>query len=695
MMEEFQQTFFDDARDLLKQLEQALLSLETTPEDPQLIEEIFRVMHTIKGAGNMFGFEIIGEFTHHIETIYDAIRNKEAAVDEVILNITFQSVDHIHALLEDPHLKDGLNQSNHHSLSSSVKQIIEEIEAGKKKQAVDTLLPKSNESEDEDKGCVTYYLIIRPQEPLTEDSGHPLFFVIDDLKEQGKHKVTEHLQKPDTAPKTFLYWDIYLATNKTEEELRNIFIFVEDDCEIEIYRLAEFNLLGQEKFVQKTEEYAEEPSPVDVVKLQAYVNTLLDEIRSSQVEKIIKGGEESGAQQSAGGSQSSLASNIRVSTDKVDQLMNWVSELVTMQATIQAIANEHQLPKLLTAAENMEVISNNLRDTVFSISLVPLDTITVKMKRLVRKLSKELNKNVELRTEGTDTELDKNVIEALTDPLMHIIRNSMDHGLEEAEERKKSGKPEQAYILLKAYYSGANVFIEIHDDGRGIDPEKIRKKAIEKKLISEEAKLSREEIYQLLFMPGFSTATKVTDVSGRGVGMDVVKKHIRDVRGDVSIYSDLGQGTSINIRLPLTLSIMDGLLTQVDDTFFVFPLNLVSRIDKVPFGEVKKEGKFSSSVTVEGKQMSVLSLRDTFAIHNNYPAQATIVTIQDGKGEKGIVVDRVRGELQAVLKPLGNMYEEQDYISGSTILGDGNLALVLDTNKLIKRYSAENPTTVI
>ena len=685
MMDEFQQTFFDDARDLLKQLEQALLRLENNPDDSQIIEEIFRVMHTIKGAGNMFGFETIGDFTHDIETIYDAVRNQKAIVDEVILNITFQAVDHVSALLEDPKLEDGVNRSNHHSLTTSVKQIISEIKAGQKQPKADVLLQATEEGEEKD--LSTFYIIVRPKEVLAEDSGHPLFFVIDDLKEQGQHKVTGHLQKPEQEPKQYMYWDIYLACSKSEQEIRDTFIFVEDDCEIEIYSLADFNLLKQEKFVKKTEEYAEEEVPVDIPKLQAYVNNLLDEIRSNKVKKILKGKEQS--QQTVANASSGASSSIRVSTDKVDQLMNWVSELVTMQATMQSIANEQQLPKLITAAENMEVITNNLRDTVFSISLVPLDTITVKMQRLVRKLSKELDKKVVLKTEGTDTELDKNVIEALTDPLMHILRNSMDHGLETAEERQQTDKPEEAYILLKAYYSGANVFIEIHDDGRGINTEKIRNKAIEKKLIAEGTELTREEIYQLLFMPGFSTASEVTDVSGRGVGMDVVKKKIVEVRGNVDIQSEPGQGTSISIKLPLTLSIMDGLLTQIDDTFFVFPLNLVSGIDKVPYEEVRKEGMFSSSIVVEGKQTSVLSLRNAFSMHSHYPEQATIVSIQDSRGTKGIIVDKVIGEIQAVLKPLGEMYGEQDYISGSTILGDGNLALVMDTGKLISRYATD------
>jgi two-component system chemotaxis sensor kinase CheA len=691
MMEEFQQSFFEDARDLLKQLEQALLTLESDPEDPRIIEEIFRVMHTIKGAANMFGFEIIGEFTHDIETIYDSIRSNEAYVDEVILNLTFQSVDHIQALLNDPQLKEGLNQSNHHSLKTSVQQIIQEIEQGSRKLKTENLAPEVPAAGENE--CPTFYLLIRPNEPLTEDSAHPLFFVLDDLKESGSHRLTPHFQKVQTESKTILYWDLFLSTEKSEEELRNSFIFVEDDCALEIHRLAEINLLKQEKFLDKAQQSEAEDVPLNLEELQAYVHELQEEIRTARLSAIREEEDNKAKTDKEKQAKKGTDTSIRVATDKVDKLMNWVSELVTMQATINSIATEHKIPQLQAAAENMEVITENLRDTVFSITLLPLDTITVTLKRLVRNLGKELNKDVEFRTEGTDTELDKNVIEALTDPLMHMLRNCMDHGLETGEERASTDKPARGYILLKAYYSGANVFIEVHDDGRGIDPEKIRARALEKGLINEDDQLSRDEIYQLLFKPGFSTAAQVTDVSGRGVGMDVVKKKIHEIRGDVSVYSEIGQGTSMVIRLPLTLSIIDGLLTQVDNTFFVLPLNLVSSIEKVPFEEVKRGGRFSRSLVVEGRQMSVLSLRETFNMHEHYPAQATIVSIQDGKKEKGIVVDIVKGELQAVLKPLGSMYEDQDYISGGTILGDGNLALVLDTNKLISRYASEETLT--
>jgi two-component system chemotaxis sensor kinase CheA len=682
MMEEFQQTFFEDARDLLKQLEQAILTLENDPHDQKIIEEIFRVMHTIKGAANMFGFERIGEFTHDIETIYDFIRNKEAEVDEIILNITLQSVDHVYALLDDPRLQDGLNMSNHHQLSVSVREIIAEIEKGNKKFSDPYLMLQ--QQGDQEKDFQTYYLLIRPNEKLAENSGHPLIFLIDDLKDLGPHLIEEYASQEADDVRVFSYWDIFLATDKSEEDISNMFIFVEDACEIQLTRLSKGNLVKEEKFVEKARAYSDEKTPVDTEELKAFIAQFLTDIRDQQLRQSSQAVATDEQQDEHKATQSG---SIRVSTDKVDQLMNWVSELVTMQATIQSIAQDCKIPRLIAAAENMEIISNNLRDTVFSISLLPLDTVSVQLKRLVRTLSKELGKEVDFKTEGADTELDKNVIEALTDPLMHMLRNCMDHGLETPEERLSEGKPQRGYILLKAYYSGTNVFIEVHDDGRGIDPEKIKAKAVEKGLIADTDELSRQEVYDLLFRPGFSTASKVTDVSGRGVGMDVVKKKIMDIRGDISIYSEVGKGTTISIRLPLTLSIMDGLLTQVEDTYFVFPLNLISRIDKVPYQEVNKEGKFSRSLLVEGKQMSVLSLREAFRIDSNSPEKATIVSIQYGESIKGIVVDKVKGEMQAVLKPLGSMYEEQDYISGSTILGDGNLALVLDTNKLLSRFA--------
>jgi two-component system chemotaxis sensor kinase CheA len=305
---------------------------------------------------------------------------------------------------------------------------------------------------------------------------------------------------------------------------------------------------------------------------------------------------------------------------------------------------------------------------------------------LVRELSQELEKDVVFKTEGTETELDKNIIEMLSDPLMHIIRNSMDHGIESAEDRQLLGKPKKSIILLKAFYSGATVVIQISDDGKGIDPEKIRNHAIAKGLLNAETELSKAEALELLFLPGFSTAQKITKVSGRGVGMDVVKRKIAEIRGEVEIDSEINKGTTITIRLPLTLSIIDGLLVQISHTKFVIPLSSVDKCYE--FKHTTLVNAINHLIRTDEKEVAYLNLREMFEIDDTPPETEHVVVVQFGLTKIGLAVDNIIGQYQAVLKPLGRLYKNQNSVSGATILGDGTVALVLDTNKLISQYAS-------
>jgi two-component system, chemotaxis family, sensor kinase CheA len=371
--------------------------------------------------------------------------------------------------------------------------------------------------------------------------------------------------------------------------------------------------------------------------------------------------------------------------------MNLVSELVTTQARLSLFAEQNNVPELISIAENVEKISRQLRDNTFSICLVPLESIIIRFQRLVRDLSVELKKDILLLTEGTDTELDKSVIESLADPLLHILRNSIDHGIEDEAVRIQKGKPKQGKILLKAFYSGTNVHIQIQDDGAGIHPQKVRQKAVAKGLISAETVLSEKEILELIFMPGFSTAETVTDVSGRGVGMDVVRRKIAELRGEVEVQSQLDKGTTLTIKLPLTLSVVDGLLVKIEDTHFVIPLQVVDKCFEAEHSRLVST--FNNLVTLDNEKVPFFYLRNEFNMNSNTPAIEQIVTVKYEGSRVGLAVDIVIGEYQAVLKPLGRWYRKQDHISGATILGDGTIALVMDTSKMIKQFiKAENIT---
>lgn len=367
--------------------------------------------------------------------------------------------------------------------------------------------------------------------------------------------------------------------------------------------------------------------------------------------------------------------------------MNLVSELVTTQARLSLFAEQSTLPELNAIAENVEKISRQLRDNTFSICLVPMETILVRFQRLVRDLSVELGKDIILVAEGTDTELDKSVIESLADPLLHILRNSIDHGIEDTATRLEKGKPKQGKILLKAFYSGTNVHIQIQDDGAGIDPKKIREKAISKGIISAEAQLSDKELLDLIFLPGFSTASKITDVSGRGVGMDVVRRKIAEIRGEVEIKSQPGTGTTITIKLPVTLSIIDGLLVKIDDTHFVIPLTAVDKCYEANHTQLIHS--FNNLITLDGEKVPFFYLRNEFEMPQTDESIEQLVVVKYDDKRVGLSVDAIIGEYQAVLKPLGKLYKNQELISGATILGDGTIALVMDTNKMVKQFSRE------
>lgn len=338
-------------------------------------------------------------------------------------------------------------------------------------------------------------------------------------------------------------------------------------------------------------------------------------------------------------------------------------------------------PELASVAEEIEKITRQLRDKTFDICLVPIGSLLTRFKRLVRDLSLELHKNIMFEAEGVETELDKNVVEGLSECLVHIFRNSIDHGLEDEAERLRKGKSAQGRILLKAYNSGTNVVIEVQDDGAGIDLEKVRKKAIEKALIKPEQKLTEQETLELLFMAGFSTAQGVTAVSGRGVGMDVVRKKIKELRGDVSISSRKDAGTTITISLPLTISILDGLLVRVSDTDFVLPLSFVEKSYSVSVAELARAT--NNQLILDGTPVINFNLADAFSF-GSLSNTAFGVVIKMGQTSVVLLVDEIIGEYQAVLKPLGRFYQHQDFLSGGSLKGDGTVALVIDPHKLVQ-----------
>lgn len=673
-MKNMNAVYMEEAHELLKRLEDALLQLESNTENKDVIEEVFRVMHTLKGNSSMFGLNEIASFVHNLETIYDNVREGKIKVSKVLLDITLKSLDHLNEIVEDLKIDDEKNKQNNAQLTKDILAFIENS-GGDEIESTASLEVAQN--------TFTYHVYFKPGIEVLKNGTNPLF-LIDELCNLGKSFVVPHLNFKgniiDFDPTTLLFsWDIFIETTSEQNSLRDVFVFIEDESEIDITNLGSKKLLNAERFIEEMQSFVFSPDRIERETIEKFLSKI-DETPEIEIEQPLAKVEALNKSIQ----KEKAISSIRVTSDKLDELMNLVSELVTSQAGLSLYFKENQDDRLEVISENIEKLTRQLRDTAFSMTLVPLNSIFYRFQRLVRDLSNQLGKEIELVTNGGDTDLDKTIIDALTDPLLHLLRNCIDHGIESNEERKKLGKTEIGRISLNAYYSGANVHILIKDNGKGIDPTIIRAKAIEKGIIDESTDLTKKEILDLIFTPGFSTAKEITDVSGRGVGMDVVKRNINDLRGDVHISSEIGKGTTVEIILPLTLSIIDGLLVKLDKTHYVIPLSAVEKCHEIEYDVLKKN--FNKLIKLGNEQIPFLNLRKEFtASRNNDPKFSQVIVIQNEDAKIGVCVDEIVGEYQAVLKPIGKYYNNQDFISGATILGDGTIALVLDTYKIIEK----------
>ncbi|MFO7658550.1 MAG: chemotaxis protein CheA [Bacteroidales bacterium] len=677
MMDKLRQKFIEEASEHIRDIEQSLLTLESNPGNHELIEKIFRSLHTLKGSGAMFGFEKISEFTHQLETIYDLIRNNKLELSKELFDLTLACADHLKTLLSDEYANNSEIKEEYDNLLGKINSFY----TGQSTTVKPPIAQGNNKKPVAETGLNTYYVYFKPNHDIFDNGTNPLF-LIDELTALGHSTAIPYLQElPELEAlepyRCYTHWEVIVATDASPDTISEIFLFVEDNCILDIQKLADGNLVDNIKFIKRLEKLEKSGKDIGVDALKIISEDLGQSV-ASKVKKAL--GDEVRTS-----FRDYTISSIRVASEKLDHLMNLVSELVTTQARLTLYAENDSSSELTSISENIQKLSRQLRDLAFEIVLVPIDTLITRFQRLVRDLSKELGKEVNFIAKGTETELDKTIIENLTDPLMHIIRNCIDHGIETVNERLKKGKPEQGTILLNAYHSSTNVHIEISDDGKGIDAEKVRQKAIAKGMITEDTYLTDKQIYELLFLPGFSTAENVTDVSGRGVGMDVVKQKITNIRGEIEIESSKNAGTKLTLKVPLTLSIIDGLLVRVADIFYVIPLSAVEKIYAINHEEI--EGKFNNLIVLGGERLPYFYLRKEFKLEDIEGVNDQIVVIKYETQKVGLVVDEVIGEYQAVLKPLGRHYKNQEIISAATILGDGTIALVVDVNRAVNHFA--------
>ncbi|HOW56293.1 MAG TPA: chemotaxis protein CheA [Syntrophorhabdaceae bacterium] len=687
------QTFLEEAFELLSDLEASLLELEENPSDSELIGRVFRALHTIKGSGAMFGFDEVASFTHTIEAVFDDVREGKLPVTKDIISLTLKAKDLIRFMIDAPS-DEASAPYEAQTLIDSFKEIV----SGKNlsAEAAPTKTPSLNKKADEASSTPfknpdeTYRIRFTPSRDIFLTGTNPLF-LLKELQFLGDCRIFAEIDQvpsiDDIDPEQcYVFWDIMLTTDKGLDSIKDVFIFLDDSNKIDIAAVGDEPSTDDSEENKKLGEILVERQDVSrdalletlsekkkigemlvekgLVSPEKIESALIEQEHLKKIKKTTQQKEES-------------ASSIRVPAEKLDTLVNLVGELVTVQARLTQLASLFNSSELVSIAEEVERLTGDLRDNTLNIRMLPIGTTFGRFKRLVRDLSQELGRDVEMTTEGAETELDKTVIERLNDPLVHLIRNSIDHGIEPPSVRESIGKPRAGMLHIAARHSGAYVLIEITDDGAGIDKDVIRNKAIEKGLISADTDIQEKELYSLIFAPGFSTASAVTSVSGRGVGMDVVKRTIDNLRGSVEVNSEKGVGTTVTLKLPLTLAIIEGLLVEIGKQFFILPLTIVQECVEL----TRRDAEMSHGrdiANIRGEIVPYIRLRESFNINGSRPDIEQIVVTEIERNRIGFVVDSVIGEHQTVIKTLGKVYRNIKGISGATILGDGTVALIMD-----------------
>ncbi|OQY34239.1 MAG: hypothetical protein B6241_05480 [Spirochaetaceae bacterium 4572_59] len=687
-MNQFKETFKEEAYELLGNLEDLLMEMEEHPEDPETIAAVFRSIHTIKGSASMFDYNGISGFTHSVESILDGVREGSMNVSKELIDLTLLSRDHITNMLNAEEDVTPEFQLVSEDIISKLNTL-----AGIKTEPLVPVSPSQVEDKKQkDTVFNTFRINFKPSPEIFMSGTNPLL-LLKELKDFGECHVISHTSDIPSLDKydplsSYIRWEIVLVSDRNTDDIKDVFIFLDPSSVVEVSVVADWHDILNPGSGKKLGEILMEKGLIkredleNVLDSRKKVGEVLVEnglVSSSDIKSAL---EEQHITKSLKQTMSDKSTtSIRVKSEKLDYLVDSVGELVTAQARLSQLALQFKQSSLISLAEQIERLTSDLRDNAMSLRMVPMGTTFSRFKRLVRDLSSSLDKRIQLVTLGGDTELDKNVIEKLNDPLVHIIRNSIDHGIEAPEDREKSGKPPCGTITLEADYSGANVILKIIDDGKGLDKNAIIRKAVEKGIVGPDSQLSDEEIFKLIFMPGFSTAAKVTNVSGRGVGMDVVKRQIDSLGGIISIESEQGMGTTFSLNLPLTLAIIEGLLVSISGEMYVFPLSSVQACIELTSREREDHGK-KRMIEYRGSLIPYIRLREMFLDDSELPEREHIVIVQAENSLAGLVVDEVIGDHQTVIKNMGKLYKGLSYITGATILGDGSVAIILDVNRI-------------
>ena len=651
MSEDPTAAFRIEAGELLEQVEQGLLDLRDNLGDMGLVNAVFRGLHTLKGSGAMFGFDALAGFTHHCETAFDRVRKGDVRATPDLVDVILSAGDHMRALVEGD------------APEAAGQAILARLAAAVDAAAGGGSAPAPAPAAPTKKG---WKLSFRLPVDAMANGTNPLA-LLDELRALGDATIVARTDAvpplADLVPNhCVIGWDCTLVGDISHDAIEDVFLFVMDDMEITIEPLA----VEDDASGAGADDAAEPAAPTPAASAAPAAPAAVA----------------ANDQQDRRAATRSQGEHVRVPAERLDELMDRVGELVIAQSRLSQLAHHGNDLSLRSVSEEIERLAGEMRDTMMVLRMVPVSTLFGRFRRLILDLANETGKAIELVTEGETTEVDKTVIERLFDPLVHIIRNSCDHGLEKAEDRLAAGKPASGLIRLSAHQAGGEVLITITDDGRGIDRERVRAKAEANGLIQPGQVVSEDELLGLIFHPGFSTAAQVTNLSGRGVGMDVVKRTIESLRGSIDVKSVAGQGSTITLRIPLTLAIIEGLLVRVGEGRYVIPLAAVEECLELSLEEdLRSRGR--SIITLRERLIPFLRLRDLFVTGTKPDTYQKIVVVGTGSERVGLVVDQIIGNHQTVIKAMSPLHRNVAAFAGATILGDGSVALILDIAQLV------------
>jgi len=703
------ETFSQEVDELLAAMEEALLGLAVASVDADCINSIFRAMHTIKGSSGLFGFDDVVAFTHEAETVLDRVRNGEREIDAELISVLLACKDHTAQIIQHVLFNEGepLPEALQQQSQALIAQLIGQAAGGMRStqdEQADHFEVDPNTSDSSDNWVISLSF----KQNALRNGMDPLSFI---RYLQTLGRISEVIITMPTIPRfedmnpedCYLNFKIAFNSSADKKTIEDVFEFAEDDCDIHIlppnsrqehYLLLLANMpedqvkrLGEmlieigaltEKEVALTlneqrDEDKEEAKPLGEMLLEKNI------LQQPVIEQALK-------KQEAVKQKVNKESNyIRVDAAKLGYLINLVGELVISGAAMRLMVDKHGLSDVDDVASTMSHLVEDIRDTALQLRMVQIGETFTRFQRVVHDVSKELGKQIQLQITGGESELDKTVVEKINDPLTHLVRNSLDHGIETPAERLRAGKPEKGTIQLNAYHDSGRIVIQISDDGKGLDPERIVAKAVAKGLIKPDQALSKNEIYNLIFEPGLSTKEQASNLSGRGVGMDVVKRNIEALRGSVSVDSELGQGTTVTIHLPLTLAIIDGFMVEAQKERYIIPLSMVEECVEMSSDQWQID-EVQNYVNLRGQVLPYLRLGDFFHKDKKHPRtqRESLVVVRFGEAKAGFVVDELHGENQTVIKPLGKLFENLNGIGGATVLGSGDVALILDVQGLIQ-----------